>query len=94
MQLRLLLSPDEGDLIKGTGGIRKIRIGTNGRGKSGSVRVCYFDIPEANIIYLITAYAKNEQSNLTKEECADLRKLTAKLKSIYRNNRRGNNESV
>lgn len=70
----LLLDPESGDIIEGTGGARKIRIQLAGRGKSGGGRVIYFDIGE--VIYLITAYPKNVQEDLTPAQKKRIHDLT------------------
>lgn len=61
LQERLLLNPQQGPAMKGTGGLRKIRVTFEHRGKSGSGRVVYVDFPAYETIYLITAYPKNEK---------------------------------
>lgn len=71
--------PKSGDLIEGTGGIRKLRWGRGGRGKSGGVRVAYYYHSELMPLYLITLFAKNEQDNLSKAERNDLAKLVNML---------------
>lgn len=68
LQEELLLDPQKGDIIQGTGGLRKLRFSFEGRGKSGSGRVCYVDFAVYESIYLITAYSKNEKDNLSKSE--------------------------
>lgn len=68
LQEELTVNPHKGDLIQGTGGLRKIRIAFEGRGKSGSARVCYVDFAVFERIYLITAYSKNEKDNLSDTE--------------------------
>ncbi len=67
--------PKSGDLIEGTGGVRKLRWGRGGRGKSGGVRVIYYYHSELMPLYLLTLFAKNEQDNLTKAERNELMKL-------------------
>ena len=67
--------PKSGDLIEGTGGIRKLRWGRGGRGKSGDVRMIYYYHSELMPLYLITLFAKNEQDNLSKAERNELAKL-------------------
>lgn len=64
----LAAHPKAGDLIEGTGGIRKLRWGRGGRGKSGGVRLVYYYHSELMPLYLITLFAKNERANLTKAE--------------------------
>lgn len=79
LQIMLLENPQLGPVIEGTGGIRKARFPYINRGKSGSVRVCYTDFEEYEVIYLITVYQKKEQDNLSDEEKAILRKLVKEL---------------
>lgn len=58
LQIMLLKDPVSGPIMEGTGGIRKVRFPLQNRGKSGSVRVCYTDFAEYEVIYLITAFQK------------------------------------
>lgn len=67
--------------MEGTGGIRKVRFPLENKGKSGSVRVCYTDFEEYEVTYLITAFTKNEQENLSAEEKTVLKKLVKALKN-------------
>ena len=71
----LAAHPKVGDLIEGTGGIRKLRWGRSGRGKSGGVRVIYYYHSELMPLYLLTLFAKNKQGNLSKAERNELAKL-------------------
>ena len=82
LQVELIAQPEKGDLIQGTGGLRKIRMATGQQGKSGSARVISF-LPTAEVIYLVLAYAKNEKESLTAAEKADLKKLTQLLKGEH-----------
>lgn len=75
LQEMLLQNPQIGDVIKGTGGLRKVRFAFPNRGKSGSSRVLYVDFVLAEKIYLIFAYPKNEKDNLTDEERNNIRKM-------------------
>ena len=79
----LAAHPKSGDLIEGTGGIRKLRWGRGGRGKSGGVRVIYYYHNDLMPLYLVTLFAKNERANLSKAERNDLAKLTDALVSIW-----------
>ena len=79
LQIILLKDPESGPVMSGTGGIRKVRFPLEHRGKSGSVRVCYTDFEEYEVTYLITAFTKDEQSNLTTEEKNVLKKLVKSL---------------
>jgi hypothetical protein len=87
LQIMLLKNPQSGPVIEGTGGIRKVRFPLQDRGKSGSVRVCYTDFEEYEVTYLITAFTKDEQENLTQEEKNVLKKLVKSLKKEAGNNR-------
>ena len=71
----LAARPRAGDLIRGTGGIRKLRWGVGGRGKSGGVRVIYYFHSDRMPLYLLTLFGKNEQTNLTAAERNDLAAL-------------------
>jgi hypothetical protein len=79
LQEELILNPTKGDLMKETGGLRKLRIAFEGRGKSGSGRVCYVDFAVYDKIYLITAYPKNEKENLSKTERNAIAKMIEQL---------------
>ena len=76
LQIMLLKDPVSGPIMEGTGGIRKVRFPLQNRGKSGSVRVCYTDFAEYEVIYLITAFKKKSQENLTEEEKNSYKALT------------------
>ena len=80
LQEELTINPIKGDLMQGTGGVRKIRVAFEGRGKSGSARVCYVDFAVYERIYLITAYTKNSKDNLTKQERNEIKRLIEILK--------------
>ena len=88
LQIILLKDPESGPVMEGTGGIRKVRFPLENRGKSGRVRVCYTDFAEYEVTYLITAFEKKEQENLTKEEKNVLKKLVKSLKEEAAKNRR------
>lgn len=75
--------PRAGDLIEGTGGVRKLRWGRGGRGKSGGVRVVYYVHSEAMPLYLLTLFAKNERANLSKAERNELADLVDILVSAW-----------
>lgn len=64
-QRELLSEPVKGDVIQGTGGLRKIRVAAKGKGKRGGARVIYYYFDRHSRFYLLTVYAKNEVSDLT-----------------------------
>ena len=88
LQIMLLKDPESCPVIEGTGGIRKVRFPLENRGKSGSVRICYTDFAEYEVTYLITAFTKKDQENLTDEEKIVLRKLVKSLREAERDRRR------
>jgi hypothetical protein len=75
LQLRLVANPDAGDLIPRSGGLRKIRVGVAGRGKRGGARVIYYWVTARSQIYLLLAYAKNAQEDLSEQQLRTLRTL-------------------
>lgn len=79
----LAANPKAGDLMEGTGGVRKLRWGRQGRGKSGGVRVIYYVHSELMPLYLLTLFAKNERANLTKAERNELAGLVDILVSAW-----------
>ena len=79
--LRRLENPELGDVMQGTGGLRKLRFSFSDRGKSGSSRVCYINIVRKEKIFLITAYPKNVKDNLSKAERNNIKQLVEILKS-------------
>ncbi|WP_258872561.1 type II toxin-antitoxin system RelE/ParE family toxin [Thalassotalea euphylliae] len=64
-QQTLLVNPLQGDVIQGTGGLRKIRVAAKGKGKRGGARVIYYHLDKYHRFYLLTVYAKNEMADLT-----------------------------
>ena len=60
----LLISPEAGDIIPGSGGVRKIRWKITGTGKRGGVRIIYYFKKQDDEIWLLTIYKKNEIQNL------------------------------
>ena len=81
LQQVLLENPKAGDVMKGTGGLRKVRFAFPGSGKSGSVRVCYYDIEGVLEIHLIDVFAKNEKENLSKAERNAIRIVVEQIKA-------------
>jgi hypothetical protein len=74
LQGHLIHAPDAGDVIRNSGGIRKVRWSAKGHGKRGGVRVIYYWQVSADQIYMLYVYPKNEQENLTPEQLKVLRK--------------------
>lgn len=79
MQNELVADPMRGDLIKGGGGIRKLRYAVTGRGKSGGVRVIYYLKRIDDLIYMLVIYPKSRKDDLSPDEIEQLRKLVKVL---------------
>jgi hypothetical protein len=77
-------NPDCGEIMQGTGGFRKVRVGRGGMGKRGGARVIYILRNEDFPIFLVAAYAKNEKENLTKKERNELAKRADEIFARYR----------
>lgn len=75
LQNSLIKCPVAGDIIKGSGGLRKLRWSASGRGKRGGSRVIYYWYKDQEIIYMLYAYAKNRQEDLTRDQLKVLSKL-------------------
>lgn len=67
-QSELMSHPKQGDVIEGTGGLRKIRVASKGKGKRGGARVIYYFFDEKRRFYLLTIYGKSEMSDLKPNE--------------------------
>jgi len=80
LQAELLANPHTGDIITGTGGARKFRFPLPHTGKSGGIRVIYFDKPHKEKLYLLVCYPKGKQEDLTQEQKNQLKKAIAVLK--------------
>jgi hypothetical protein len=65
LQVALMLRPEQGAVMKGAGGLRKVRWARPGAGKRGGLRVIYYWAPRESAFYMLYAYSKNEQGDLT-----------------------------
>jgi len=78
LQNELIINPEKGMVIRGSGGLRKIRWGISGKGKSGGVRIIYYWIIKKKTILMLLVYPKNEQDNLTSSQLKILKSLVEK----------------
>ncbi|MEI6168820.1 MAG: hypothetical protein WCS52_16685 [bacterium] len=79
LQQALILNPGAGDIIRNSGGLRKVRWRTAARGKRGGIRVIYYWLVGQNEIYMLLAYGKNQKDDLSARELTLLRGLVSKL---------------
>lgn len=77
--LFLAFNPEAGDLVPGTGGVRKLRWGLEGRGKRGGARVIYYFHSERIPLFVITAYAKNVKDDIGDADRNDMKRLAKAL---------------
>lgn len=82
LQEQLTQNPWLGDVIQGTGGVRKMRFLLPGRGKSSGARILYVDFLIYETIYLLYAYPKNVKEDLTISEKNNIKKLVSALRQI------------
>jgi hypothetical protein len=75
LQSFLLEQPKSGDVVPGTGGVRKLRWSRAGMGKRGGVRVLYYVQDARGRIWMLTAYAKSARENIPNEVLNELRKI-------------------
>jgi hypothetical protein len=78
LQAALVTDPKAGDLIKGTGGLRKVRWKLPGGGKRGGARIIHYWVVSDDQIYMLYGYAKNEQADLTKDQIKALKQIVEK----------------
>ncbi len=79
LQVWLMANPEAGVVIQGSGGIRKLRWGSDGRGKRGGMRIIYFYMSARSRIYFLTLYSKSEVSDLRRDDVRILRNLVRKI---------------
>ena len=75
LQEVLIGNPDAGDVIPGSGGLRKLRWRLAGQGKRGGVRVIYYRVMAAGHIYMLYVYAKSEEEDLSRDQLRALRQI-------------------
>ena len=74
LQSTLIQNPNTGDLVPGSGGVRKLRWRAAGRGKRGGYRVIYFTRLAQGVIWMLTIYPKNVAENIPAHMLRQIRK--------------------
>ena len=77
MQVALMLRPEQGAVIQGSGGLRKIRWRRAGMGKRGGLRAIYYWEPKSETFYMLTVYRKSKREDLSQGQLRVLRRLVA-----------------
>jgi hypothetical protein len=85
LQQAIIANPNRAPVISGTGGVRKIRVSLEGRGKRGGARVLYVDYVLSEVVALLTAYPKNEKESISPEEKKLLKAIAAQIEQGWRN---------
>jgi hypothetical protein len=80
----LAINPKAGDIIRGTGGARKLRFAAAGRGKSSGYRVITYYAADNIPVFLLDIYSKGERVNLSQSERNELRKILGTVADQYR----------
>jgi hypothetical protein len=75
LQWYLIRRPDAGDLIQGSGGIRKVRWAAGGKGKRGGARIIYYWAAASGEFFMLDLYDKGEKADLTAGELKELREI-------------------
>ncbi|MBF8743560.1 type II toxin-antitoxin system RelE/ParE family toxin [Pseudomonas guariconensis] len=75
LQLKLMGTPEAGDLIEGTGGLRKIRVAAKGHGTRGGARVIYYHFVSTSQLAMLYIYPKNEEQELSSAKRSALRTI-------------------
>ena len=84
----LAMNPEAGDVMAGTGGVRKLRWGIGARGKRAGVRAIYYYHSSAMPLFLLNVFSKNEKLNLSMAERNVIRRLIPRLVAGYREGKR------
>ncbi|MBT3926398.1 MAG: type II toxin-antitoxin system RelE/ParE family toxin [Rhodospirillaceae bacterium] len=79
----LSATPNDGAIIRGTGGMRKLRWQSGGKGKRGGARVIYYYFNKAHPVFLLAAYGKNEKSDLSSAERNALKAVSKRIIDGY-----------
>jgi len=75
LQVALLLRPEQGLVIKGSSGLRKVRWARKGTGKRGGIRIIYYWHADEQVFYMLFAYEKTAQADLTPQQLRILARL-------------------
>lgn len=78
-------NPEIGDIIQGTGGVRKVRWSLPNTGKSGGVRILYYYLSDDGKVYLMMIYTKSNQINISDTDKQRLKQVITAIKQVHNN---------
>jgi hypothetical protein len=81
LQTELMENPAAGSVMQGTGGAQKVRLAFPGAGKSSNARIIYVDLISKERVFLLMAYPKSQQDNLTEEQKRTIKELVKQLQT-------------
>lgn len=86
LEILFMLNPEGHPIVKGTGGIRKLRFSPRGWkvGKSSGVRVYYLYLPESSLVFWLFAHAKNRADSVSAEAKSQLRAMAKEIKEMLK----------
>jgi hypothetical protein len=84
LQQELITDPRAGDVVQRTGGLRKLRVAVEGRGKRGGARLLYLYVQVRSVIYLVAVYSKIQEPDLSR---ADYQRMAELVKHLKRETR-------
>lgn len=82
-------NPDAGDLVKNSGGVRKVRVAGRGKGKSGGYRIITVYVSKDIPVYLLAVLSKGERANFSDAEKKAFRQLTSEIKAMWKGRQNG-----
>jgi hypothetical protein len=84
VQKLIMENPEAGDVVQGTGGIRKVRIPdpTRGKGTRGGLRVMFLDLPDREVTHLLVVFGKGEKDDISSSDKKELKSLVEILKKM------------
>lgn len=85
LEFAIASAPNAAPVVQGTSRLRKLRFALPGAGKRGGIRVCYVYFEAFGIVFLLTAFAKNEMSDLSSVERKEIAALIGRLETSLRN---------
>lgn len=84
LEILIMSNPTNGDVISGTGGLRKLRFGKEGGGKRGGTRICYAYFPEYCVVLMVMAYGKNKTDNLSDSQKSGVKRYLEMIEAWLR----------